>query len=287
MGGYQNIPALLHDAHLNGLDWEPHLNSMWLSFACLRRSVDGAPIMSPTVELYLEGVNQVAAYYSPANIEVRPSDFSVPDPLSSADLQEWTRPPDEAFVAINSPHADFEMATSCAIEWLFGEPLASDSEDSHLRMHLTFRHSYEEGAVAIALFFACDSIQPFSAGVPLSIDDWGQQFGAWWQNWKEHWSAKGSADQESESEVVIEDKFIPTGEDPPPDLSYRPPAEPAFQLTATDAPNELLQPIEDFHVGLHKQEWARMPTTTFNRARRHRPECSDRPSRRCRWRPKR
>ena len=82
-------------------------------FSCLRRNEDGSPIADTTVELRLDCVERVVAYYAPAACNVHPSRFVVRDRLTVDDLSGWSREPSEAGIAIDSRQADFEMATSC------------------------------------------------------------------------------------------------------------------------------------------------------------------------------
>lgn len=248
----QEIPSLLHDARLTGLHWDSQLRWMRWYFYCLRRNEDGSPIEDATVELRMEGVEQVVAYYAPARCDVKPSEFVVPDRLSVDDLAGWSRRPAEATTAVNSGQADFDLATSCVRDVLVVAPGQSD-----LRIHLSFvPHAYTPNSVVLGLLVACDSIQPFATGVPLDVDTWTRQFEAWWAGWRKHWAAStAGADDE---EPALEDTFIPAGPSPLPDLSYCQPPELPFQLDATDAPTELLRPIEDFHVGLHERDWRRM-----------------------------
>jgi hypothetical protein len=76
-----------------------------------------------------------------------------------------------------------------------------------------------------------------------------------------HWSAAASSGRADDAGPTLEDTFIPAGESPPPDLTYRQPLEPAFQVAAPDTPLELLKPIADFHAGLHGRDWARMASS--------------------------
>ncbi len=149
--------------------------------------------------------------------------------------------------------ADFDLATSCV-----RDVLVDGAGPSGLRAHLSFvSHSYAPGSVALGLLVACDSIQPFATGVPLDVETWAAQFDAWWVGWREHWADGPPARQDGEP-GSLEDVFIPAGQSPPPDLAYRQPAEPPFQLEPTDAPAGLLRPIEDYHAGHHARDWQRM-----------------------------
>jgi hypothetical protein len=146
------------------------------------------------------------------------------------------------------------MDTACRMDWLLGA--SSDVEASDHRVYLC-SESNTPGfdRAETGLFIACESIKPFSNGIPLEPDDWRTQFEAWWQGWQDHWDSKTDDDDD---EPVYEDTFIPAGIDPAPDLSYRPPQKKCVMLEETDAPPELLAPIIDFHEGHHSREWDRM-----------------------------
>ncbi len=255
----QVIPPLLHDARLTDWHWDSQLRSMRWYFSCLRRNEDGSPIADTTVELRMEGVEQVVAYYAPARCDVKPSEFVVWNRLAVDNLGGWPGHPTEARIAINSRQADFDMATSC-----IQEVLGDGSGPSGLRIHLFFvPHSYSPDAAVLGLLVACDSIQPFTTGVPLDVDAWTRLFEAWWAGWREHWAA-ASPGRACDEEPTLEDAFIPAGPSPPPDLSYWQPHEPPFQLTAADAPDELLWAIETFQAGHHGRDWQRMASAYPN-----------------------
>ncbi len=251
------ISRLLHDASLTDLNWDPRLRTLRLCFSCLRRNLDGSPIEDPTVELRLGGVEEIVAYYSPGIIGVKPSEFDLENRLTAGDLELWPGSPDEAQLTIDSPHAEFMTATSCIKEVLFTEPDRVRVERC-LQVYLSFPPLTclpiaAESGIAVA----CNSVQPYSAGVFLDIDAWKAEFDAWWTGWQEHWAVSEQQDDQ-ESDAAVEDTFIPTAETTPPDLSYRQPARPPFQIEPTDAPGELLGPIIEFHEGMHQRNWPRM-----------------------------
>lgn len=256
---HDDIPSLLHDATLIHVDWQSELRSLRLCFRCLMRNMDGSDHSDPVVELRLEGVERIAAYHSPANLEVRPSEFPAPQPWTAADLVHWERSPCEAHLSFNSRHDDFRMATSCQQDWLFGDGAESGASDTAIGIHLIIdARSYAQDAVVTALYCQCDSVQAWMAGLPLSVDQWRQQFDAWWRGWQEHWDRQESEPAEDQHQPEPEDKFIPVGEDLPPDLSYRPPSKPAFAVESTDAPAELLEPIRNFHESVLQRDWRKL-----------------------------
>lgn len=253
----KDIPPLLHDARLSDCRWDGQLKTLDLCFRCLRRNVDGTPIEAGTVDLKLGGVERVVAYYSPAGVTVKPSEFEPGSRIALADLDDWPHGAVEAHLAINSPQADFGATTACLRESLLGD-LEDYPGESPLRVHVSFEpHNYGPQATATALYIDCDSLEPFTNGVPLGIETWVRQFEAWWKGWREHWSAKGQ-DEPGEKQPALEDTFIPAGQPDPPDLSYQPPVEPPFLVPATTATAELLKPIEDYHTGFHERDWLKV-----------------------------
>ncbi len=252
----RDIPPLLHDARLSACRWDRDLHTLTLSFLCLRRNVDGTPIEPSAVDLKLSGVERIAAYYSPAGVLVKPSEFELDMRIRLADIEDWPYEPTEAHLAINSPQAEFEEATACVREGLFGD--RGESDESPLRIHLAFEpHNHGRCGVASALAINCDEVEPFTNGVPLDIGTWGRQFEAWWTGWREHWSEK---DRSNSDEWAWEDTFIPAAKSDPPGVSYHPPATVPVLLTASTVPAELLRPIEDYHAGICERDWRRVAT---------------------------
>jgi hypothetical protein len=247
------IPDLLHDAVLTNLEWRRDVAKMQLAFACLRRNSEGSPLEDP-VELVLEGVTGIAVYYAPAAIEEKPSRFEVTEELTEADLGVWS---DQVIpLYINSKVEGFEMRTASCVNWIVGESTESSPLDICI-VKETF--SSRSRGVRTGLLIQCANLQAMSGYLPLGIDEWAEQFDAWWHGWKKHWAEK----EEGEA-PVREDAFIPAGEDDPPDLSYRPPNKHPFVIGETDAPPELLNPIRRFHEGHHSQDWFEMARTHPN-----------------------
>jgi hypothetical protein len=253
----KDIPPLLHDARLSGCRWDNHLKTLHLCFQCLRRNVDGTPIADNTVDLKLAGVERLVAYYSPANVLVKPSAFKLGSRITLADLEDWHGSVD-ANLAINSPQSEFEAATSCVRETLFGESGDDVLGECELQVHVSFEpHQYGLDAATTSLCISCDTLEPLTNGIPLDIETWQDQYAAWWKGWRDHWSKKGNDEVEG-SEPAFEDTVIPARKSDPPDLSYRPPLEAPFSLPPTSVPAELLKPIEDYHTGVHERDWLKV-----------------------------
>jgi hypothetical protein len=256
-GTFRDIPPLLHDARLTDFRWDQHLRTLQLSFRCLRRNVDGTAIEDSTVDLKLGEVERIVAYYSPASVTVKPSEFQPSSRIALADLEDWSHGAVEAHLAINSAQAEFEEATACLREALVGE-LEDRPGESPMRVHVSFEpHNYASQGTVTSLSIECDSLEPFTNGFPLDIETWERQFEAWWAGWRQHWSEKEQEDGD-EDEPALEDTFIPAGQPDPPDLAYRPPSAAPFLISPTSAPAELLKPIEDYHTGHHEQNWLKV-----------------------------
>ncbi len=253
----EDIPDLLHDAQFLTARWKPKLAQVSLLFDCLRRNTDGSQIADRTVEIRLNRVHRIAAYYDPANIEVRPSRFRLDRPFSSASLQDWSYPPSEACLSINSQESLFAMTTSWRIDWLEGTYAKQAGDPRTFSIHL-YLDQYDHGEYACerCLYFECEAVDAFSSGVALDLDEWGGQFDAWWDFWEAHVGEIRAP--RGEGGPAAEDRFIPAGEDPPPDLSYEPPDQPAFLVLQTDAPPELLGPIQGMIEGIMRRDWARL-----------------------------
>ncbi len=255
-GKIQDIPPLLHDARLSDCQWDQHLRALQLSFRCLRRNVDGTSMEDSTVDLRLCGVERVVAFYSPASVTVKPSEFKPGSRIVLADLVDWPHRAVEAHLATNSPQAEFEEATACLREALVGD-LGDRPGEPPLRVHVSFEpHNYGPQGTVTGLSIDCDSLDPFTNGVLLDIETWERQFEAWWAGWRNHWSEKQG--DGGEQEPAQEDTFIPAGQPDPPEFSYRPPAASPFLLSPTTVPAELLKPIEDYHTGHHEQNWLKV-----------------------------
>jgi len=223
----KDIPPLLHDARISDCRWDHHLKTLHLCLQCLRRNLDGTRIEDSTVDLKFEGVDRIVAYYSPANDSVKPSEFKADSRIALADLENWPHGSVEAHLAINSLQSEFELTTSCLRETLVSD-VKDDLGKPPLRIHVTFEpHNYGPEGTTTGIAINCDSLEPFSNGVPLDIETWECQFEAWWKGWRNHWSEQGQ-EEGREQEPALEDTFIPAGQPDPPDLAYRPPSAAQF-----------------------------------------------------------
>jgi hypothetical protein len=136
-GTIRDIPPLLHDARLTDCRWDRHFKTLDLRFRCLRRNVNGTAIEDSAVDLKLGGVERVVAYYSPASVTVKPTEFQPHSRIALADLEDWPHEAVEAHLAINSLQGEFEEATACLREALVGDQDDRPGE-SPLQVHVSF-----------------------------------------------------------------------------------------------------------------------------------------------------
>ncbi len=251
-----DIPALLHDATLSTVEFDPSLQTASLTFHCLRRSPDGSDVPDRAVELRISSVERIAAYYDAASFEKRFSELSAPGFLTLDDFRQLRFESIECRSAINSRDELLNLQTSAHVDWLLGDPLESELPNGFcFFVTLDSGHCRPE-AIRSSLMFQGAGVDVSSAGVPLSLPEWGAQFDSWWKQWQQHWES-GGADQ-FDDEPMEEDIYIPAGQDPPPDLQICPPDKPAFELNAGRIDASLLEPIRDYHEGILARDWSRV-----------------------------
>lgn len=253
------IPELLHDAPLVSGDWDSNASRLTLVYECLRRNLDGREIEDRRVSIVLDDVAAVAVAYDSWRSQVRPSELVVPERAVVTTLAPWPFQETEALLAINSRFdaEDVELFARC--DWLCG----GRSAGNKTRYQLGLRFLGRIPDVQLLLWVGAGSITPAAGTGPLSLELWAGQYRAWWDHWNDHWEEEGVDDDEEveegdeEHRLDLEDTAIPAGEELPPDLSYRPPNEPAFELSATDAPAEIVTTLRDWFESLVDRDWAR------------------------------
>ncbi len=261
MDELQGIPDLLHDASLEGLQWQTQDRMLRLFFSCLRRMVDDSDSADLPVELRFVGVSQFAFYYAPANDSVRPTEIDFQSRFASTDLSPWDGRSSEAFLYLNSRLAEIEWETASHRLWVYR---ADDNASAQLHVAIALSPmNYGDDSVKESLFIVCDAIEPFSGGRPLSLEQWNEQYRAWWDGWSEHWEEKADDDFDGDGEEDDEDAYeyeiaIPAETSDLNPLDYNPPQKSPFQIGDTDAPVELLKPIEDFHSGMLQHDWRKV-----------------------------
>jgi hypothetical protein len=188
------------------------------------------------------------------SFETRPSQFNPPRRITPEELADWPFRVQEASLWINSALAE-EALESARLDWLLG------NEASFRESPCTFNFFFDQWGdfgmpmLHVRLLIGGDDFTVTSGGLPLDIDEWAEQYEAWWKGWKNHWDSKVEATDDESSEY---DTAIPAGKPEPPDLSYRPPDEPVFDLEPTDAPHELVHAIREYFESHHHRDWATM-----------------------------
>jgi hypothetical protein len=181
---WSELADLLHDARLRRLEWDTLLARMTLVFDCLRRDPDGDPLPDPAVEFQLDGIRAILAGYESAVPGVRPSGYRPGRRITPADLRDWPFPPQEVYVAVNSLASEDDAVHAPRSEWLDGDlpPLRA----CRFRVGLTFSHTGMLGLPTntVILLVGCEELTISSAGVPLDLDTWREQFRAGWSHWR-------------------------------------------------------------------------------------------------------
>ncbi len=253
-----DIQELLHDARLLSFKWKEYYSEINFTFDCLRRNLDLSKMSNCQVDIILLGVKKIAAYYNPSLAETPLSKAILLNPFSINDLETWSLPPSEALLCINSQHEAFNMHSSWKLDWLLNNSDDPGTAPPYYANLIFLLSKSGHGINERSLYFEFDSIHILSNGAPLSIDEWGKQYEAWWKNWEEYWHKEYSSRFQADNLQIEEDKFTPLVIDPGLDFNYRPPTQPPFQVQKTNIPDELIHPIREFTEGHHNQEWHRM-----------------------------
>ena len=256
------IRALLHDATLLDVAWDRPLGTLVARFDCLRRHPDGTDLTDRTVAFTLAGVRAVAVGYDSTSLEDRPSAFEPPQHVTAGELADWPYRPQEAALWINSALTE-DAVDAARVDWLAGgEP---DLRAAGCTFCLTFDQWGDFGMPMIRVWLLAggDDFKISSGGgLPLDLDLWEGQFDGWWKGWRAYWALKPNDDTDERGGggggAREYETAIPAGEPEPPDLSYRPPAEPPFVLEPTDALPDLLRPFRDWFEGHHAGDWHRV-----------------------------
>lgn len=224
---------------------ESRLAEIWIE--CLRRSETGESLVDIPVELHVSGLHAMSATYETHSLSRRPSELRVPDDIRIRTLDD--RPFDRLDVEITADSAscleDLQLAALC--DWHLGDADARVAAAHSLCVHI----QYGQPPFAIRFWFALDELSIVSGGSPLTIDEWARQHAAWWTGWEERWQKSAPEDglPKDETAHLASTHF---------DLSYRPPDRSIFELTPTEAPAILLQPIRDWFEARHARDWPRL-----------------------------
>ena len=229
----RTITDLLHDATVLDVTWDRTLATFTVAFDCLRRNPDGSDMADRAVQFTLSGVEAVAVGYDSAFTNTQPSAFEPAGRVTAADLADWPYRRQETALWIDSPLIE-DTLDAARLDWHAGDP--ATFRLAATTFYLSFDQWGDFGLpmIHLGLLVGGEAFNITSGGLPLDLDDWERQFGAWWERWRAY-LATDRGDGGS-----VYDAAIPAGVSPPPDLSYQAPAEPPFDLEPTDAPAEVL-----------------------------------------------
>lgn len=249
------ICKLLHDAALLEIDWNQPLAQTSVRFQCLRRATDGAELSDRTVEFGIGGTKIVAIGYDHV-LGDRPSTLLLTRKILSSELSDWKLKPSSLDDAcFNSAMGIEDIVYAAQSDWFVGNVEKLIDCPIGLIVRISgFQHSIESKGknVSIVLLIAGQELTLSCNGIPLSLDQWGAEFEAWWVGWKKHWDSKSDSNAK-----VEEDKFIPAATSSP-KQDYSPPDEPAFLIGPTDVPAELLSPLKDYFEGSLSADFVRV-----------------------------
>lgn len=251
---WSDLPHVLHDAELHGVEWDRTLARVALTLKCLRREVDGTEIADPLVSLRLEDVEAILISHTPSERDLRPSAFRLARGIRPADLVAWPFGPVWWAVAgVNSAGDEEDARLGYATEWALGDQRLLRAAPCRLSLWLDRPEPFREGAAQ--LLIGAGGCSAWSGETPLDSETWRAQYAAWWTGWEAHWERK-RAGEGADAPPADEDTAIPMAASAPPDRTYRPPTEPAFALEATDAPATLLAPVRAWFESAHRADWA-------------------------------
>ncbi|MDF1663143.1 MAG: hypothetical protein P1V97_15315 [Planctomycetota bacterium] len=248
---WQVISDLLDEGQLHSFHWEALLKRICIVTQCLRTGSDGEGLERVPVLLSFTDIEVLFIGHHPTKLNIAPEDYKLKRKLSHDDLKHWEFSPLEFYLSVNSPQRIEDALFAFDRQWIIGEE--SDLSGSDYSIVISLSHSPILGLPTnnIELLFACGGISVESQGAPLDLDTWTMQYKAWWESWKTYWDKKLEDREIGEDSAGLEEVFIPAGIEPPPDLDYFPPREPAFQLEPHDLPEELVRPIRMWFESKH------------------------------------
>lgn len=250
---FDTVKELLHDATFAGFAVTPDGRNVRLRAQCLQRNLDGSEPADPAVEFALDGVSAVGFSFGVRDPGVRPSSLDLPSGMDALDVVMHKASGEFVYLDHNEPAMAEEALESPGLSWLFGDQAAFSGSAHRVVFTIEDVPVRSDERYSANVLVGAAELQILSGTTPLTLEEWGAQFAAWWKSWEEHWS-----DDEGDEFGEEFDAAIPLGDSPPPDLSYAPPREPVCTLEPHDAPDELLRPIVAWFEGHHAQNWPRM-----------------------------
>ncbi|NQV27005.1 MAG: hypothetical protein HQ518_21860 [Rhodopirellula sp.] len=262
------ISQLLHDSQLIDLTWDSRTCCLRMTCTCLRKDIDGSELPDTAVDLIFRDVTAIAIFWGPASHEVRPSRCPSFAKATIEGVRERFMGAGEFGLTVSSPPDLCELETGCGVKWVAGDFDAVKAGEYRFAVEAwgdLMSSGPDDLQVNLAIF--CDQIDTEAGSVPLTLEQWHEQFGAWWRASEEHWDEGDDAladedeapeeDEDHEDDPVLEDALIPAGESEV-DLAYCPPDRPGFDVTDPEIPAELIAPIRNFHQGHLARDWHRM-----------------------------
>ncbi|GEM_PF-2473220 len=255
------IPDLLHEAYLAYITWKANdrvLDIYWDN--CLIRNVDGTEIKDRVTLLHCSDVKGIATGTEPVDCFARPSKLPPPGDVTVECLMKesscsvsWNGV-NESWIVINIRRVEQEVLHSLKSSLLFGTE--KDIIESPIRVIFNAPGGLTGAGdeYEVSFLTGCGNLTACnSKGEPRDLNLWDTQCAAWWSGWKNHWKDRPSRDPEG-YEPTTEDTMIPAMKSDA-DPNYAPPQEPAFVLSAHDAPDELLIPLRNWFEGKLKKDW--------------------------------
>ncbi|HET6249754.1 MAG TPA: hypothetical protein VFE47_18840 [Tepidisphaeraceae bacterium] len=130
------------------------------------------------------------------------------------ELAAWPFRSQEASLWINSGMIE-EGLESASLDWLCGDEYLLRESCSVFCLMFDQWCDFGMPVLHVRLLAGGDDFIVTSGGLPLGIDEWEEQYTAWWTGWRKYWDAKTDKADDATGEYEI---AIPAGEPQPPDL---------------------------------------------------------------------
>ena len=209
------IGDLLHDAQLIDLTWDQQACCVRMTCECLRKNTDGSELADTAVDLIFADVRAVAIFWQPASHEVRPSQCPRFADATIEGVREVFAGAGTLGLSVCEQPYQYELETACGVRWVAGDSNAAESGDCRFAVDAWCDPgSYGPKDILVRLAIFCDRIDIEADSVPLALEQWHDQFAAFWDDWKEYWDEQDGDSEEDEDgdEPVPEDAAIPAGQ---------------------------------------------------------------------------
>ena len=243
------ISKLLHEAKLQNVVWDDNSCQLSCYFDCLRLNADGSKLQDTIVEIRFTTIRKIAAYYSPANFEIRPSQILFDSPITFPALNNWNKIPTEVVFSINSEQSLFDMQTSWRCDWLLQDKVElAQIKKPFAHLHFELK-KYDANAVQENLYIEFEVIEICSSkGSPLTLKQWEEEHQAFWDGWRSYWSKQSQPEYLKNEKDKFNSEIVTNEINPYQNSS-------PFDINNPIVPDYLLLPIRQFHFGLHQADW--------------------------------